>query len=117
MTNKFIKYEENTDQATKDKGFLGIVTFENKDGDILCYKVQKAKEGNRGFFIVPFSANMNGNWYKAHTIDRNSTSRELDDYLRQCINAQKTTSPYRTEQKSQSYVSTPSPSFQEELPF
>lgn len=118
---KFIKYEENNDQTTKDKGFLGIITFENKDGDILCYKVQRAKEGNKGYFIVAFSANMNNQWYKAHTIDRNSVAREVEEYLRTCVNAYYSGSSYPVQQKKSIESPTPTympPSFSEpELPF
>ena len=118
---KFIKYEENFEQVSKDKGFLGIVTFQDKDENILCYKVQKAKEGSKGYFIVAFSANMNGQWYKAHTIDRNSVSRELEEYLRGCVNAYYSGSPYPVQQKQlvESPISTYSPpSFSEQdLPF
>lgn len=85
ISPKFLKYEENHDQASKEKGFLGVITFSTHNNtEVHCYKVQQGKEG-KGFFIVAFSTKMNDQWYRSHTMDSSYLSGELEAFLRKCI--------------------------------
>lgn len=87
ISPKFLKYEENQDQASKEKGFLGVITFSTHNNtEIHNYKVQQGKDG-KGFFIVPFSTKMNERWFKAHSMDSNYMSEELEAFLRKSVNA------------------------------
>ena len=81
---KFLEFEENNDEALKEKGFLGILTFSLENGSqIHSYRVQKNKDG--GFFVVPFSMKINDSWRDSFLLDSHYAHKNLKDNLRQMV--------------------------------